>query len=410
VADDLKSRTAAGGTLASRTASDWEDVPSNEWEDVQSPQSDPNKGFSQATAISPDTRGWTGRLADRARQWWNDPKGSKSPKEFAGGLANEALLLAPAAVPEKVTSTAGKVALNLAGRTAAGLAGAGAGGWAGREAGLEGGPLTAARVAGGAVGFMAPGVIGRMGRGGRLASRMLSRAAPEAAGPEAVVGTSTARPIGTAELPPAPTTPQAPMTLGDRVAAKTATPSPVPSGVPRVPVPREPMPGDPNLMGSVPRPELPGMAGRGVPGAADQQRLLGEPIVYTPPEGYPPPRSVTNLGERVPQPKQPNLAQRTVDRRVGPDSYKGPERRAGVQDWQEAVSSTPPGQPTPGETLSQRIRTTTAGQPGGISEGQALQQIMRDQDMYDIYRSADQRTRDAMLVKAKNEMAAQGVQ
>jgi hypothetical protein len=58
------------------------------------------------------------------------------------------------------------------------------------------------------------------------------------------------------------------------------------------------------------------MATRGVPGAADQQRLLGEPIVYTPPEGYNPPGSFekmqSRLSERVPQPEEPNLTQRTA--------------------------------------------------------------------------------------------------
>lgn len=59
-----------------------------------------------------------------------------------------------------------------------------------------------------------------------------------------------------------------------------------------------------------------------------------------------------------------------------------------------------------GEQLGQRIRETRAGQPSGISEAQALQRIMQDQDAYDAYKGADQKTRDAMLVKAKNEMAA----
>lgn len=295
------------------TDSEWEVVSPDEWEPVASPPAyDPYAGLLQATGLSADTRSRTQKLIDRARQWWHDPsptQGGPSPSQVASGIGNEALMLLPAAAPEKVLSGAGKVALNLAGRTGGALAGAGGAGWIGREAGLTGTPLTAARVAGGAVGFMAPETIGRLGgRGGRFASRIFSKAPEVEAAPEAVVGTSTAKPIGTAKLPPAPTTPQTPVTIGARTAARTAT---VPSsGVTRVPVPREPLPSDPNLMGSVPREELPSMAARGVPGAANQQRLLGEPIIYTTPEGNPP-GSFEKLQSRL-RPEKPNISQRTA--------------------------------------------------------------------------------------------------
>lgn len=132
--------------------------------------------------------------------------------------------------------------------------------------------------------------------------------------PSPVVGTSTATPRGNAPLPPVPTTPESPMTLGARMTAARTAPAST-SGVTRVPVPRSPMPGDPNLMGSVPRSELPDMAGRGVPGAADQQRLLGEPVIYTPPEGNPPgsfEQLQSKLTDRVSQPESPSLSQRTT--------------------------------------------------------------------------------------------------
>lgn len=273
-------------------------------------------------------------------------------------------------------------------------------------------PLAArmAPAAGAATGYAVGGwpglILGReAGQGLKSVLTPTAEASPAVAAPFEGA-TSTASPRGNAPLPPVPATPQAPMTLGNRVAARTAPPPS--TGATRVPVPREPMPGDPNLMGSVPRPDLPDMATRGVPGAADQQRLLGEPIVYTPPEGYPPPRSVTNLSERVPQPEQPNLTQRAAappDRRVGPNGYRGPERRAGVQDWQNAIESTPEGQPTPGEDLSTRMRTARAGAGGALDESKARIQIMRDPVAYAKFRTAelagDTKTVSDMLVKAQ---------
>jgi len=205
-------------------------------------------------------------------------------------------------------------------RTVLGAAGGSAlGGYGGREIGgmfgdkgRETGGQIGATVGGLAGGYAgARGMKVPSGKMGLLESVMGTSEAESIAKPSSVVGTSTAAPVGNATLPPVPATPEAPMTLGTRAATRAGTGIAPSSGVSRVPVPRNPLPGDPNLMGSVPRPELPEMAGRGVPGAADQRRLLGDPIVYAP-ESYPPPRSVTNLSERTPQPESPSLAQRTA--------------------------------------------------------------------------------------------------
>lgn len=86
-------------------------------------------------------------------------------------------------------------------------------------------------------------------------------------------------------------------------------------------------------------------------------------------------------------------------------SPTGVERRTQArQDYQAAIESTPPGQPTPGEKLSQEIRAARAGAPAGITEGEALQRIMLDPERYAKYQEADQKGRDRMLVQAKNEM------
>jgi hypothetical protein len=73
-----------------------------------------------------------------------------------------------------------------------------------------------------------------------------------------------------------------------------------PSGVLRIPEPREALPTDnPGTMYSVPRERLPGLALQGVPGAADVLRNTGQPIIYTVPAGYPGPRSASAIGEQV---------------------------------------------------------------------------------------------------------------
>lgn len=112
------------------------------------------------------------------------------------------------------------------------------------------------------------------------------------------------------------------------------------------------------------------------------------------------------------QPPTPAVAQPSPytgpEQRVSPaGGYEGPERRSQAQqDYTSAIESTPPGQPTPGESLAEQVRQARAGKPTGISEGDALRKIMSDPDLYEKYKEADQKTRDTMLVKAKNEMAS----
>jgi hypothetical protein len=76
--------------------------------------------------------------------------------------------------------------------------------------------------------------------------------------------------------------------------AQTGTdlPSLRPSGVLRIPEPREALPTDmPKELYSVPRERLPGLALQGTPGAGQLLKNEGQPIIYTVPEGYPGPRS-----------------------------------------------------------------------------------------------------------------------
>jgi len=98
-----------------------------------------------------------------------------------------------------------------------------------------------------------------------------------------------------------------------------------------------------------------------------------------------------------------------IEKRSPTSSGKPPEgmaerRTQAQQDFQAAIESTPPGQPTPGEKLAQDIRAARAGAPSGVTEGEALQRIMRDPAQYEKYQAADQKTRDRMLVSAKNEI------
>jgi len=124
---------------------------------------------------------------------------------------------------------------------------------------------------------------------------------------------------------------------------------------------------------------------------------------------------ITN--RQAPTPKPETLATETPlsgqtqapERRIAANpNYTGPERRTQAQkDYQAAIESTPQGQPTPGEKLSQDIRTARAGAPSGVTEGEALQRIMRDPAQYEKYQAADQKARDRMLVNAKNEMVSE---
>jgi hypothetical protein len=109
-----------------------------------------------------------------------------------------------------------------------------------------------------------------------------------------------------------------------------------------------------------------------------------------------------------PSPFGQGLGQEVVERRGAPSgSYSGPERRTqAMQDYEKNVGETPRGQQTPGEKLAEQVRQARASKPHSITEGEALHEIMRDPAKYERYKDADQKARDTMLVKAKNELAA----
>lgn len=114
--------------------------------------------------------------------------------------------------------------------------------------------------------------------------------------------------------------------------------------------------------------------------------------------------SETPLSEAV-QPQKPTPLAVQPERRVSNVGPSAAGRRQADIDYQRAIQSTPPGTPTPGEQLSEDIRQARAGQPSGTTEGEALQRIMSDPDRYEQYRAADQKTRDRMLITAKNELS-----
>jgi hypothetical protein len=100
----------------------------------------------------------------------------------------------------------------------------------------------------------------------------------------------------------------------------------------------------------------------------------------------------------------PQVERRSATSIGTPPAGIAERRTQAQQDYQAAIESTPPGQSTPGEQLSQDIRTVRAGAPSTVTEGDALQRIMRDPTAYEKYQAADQKARDRMLVNAKNEM------
>jgi hypothetical protein len=71
----------------------------------------------------------------------------------------------------------------------------------------------------------------------------------------------------------------------------------------KLPVPREPLPGEnPGNMASIPRSRLLDLGRQGRPGAGEQLRNIGKTPLYVPETGYAPPKSVENLehiGSRV---------------------------------------------------------------------------------------------------------------
>jgi hypothetical protein len=96
-------------------------------------------------------------------------------------------------------------------------------------------------------------------------------------------------------------------------------------------------------------------------------------------------------------------------------SPTGVERRTqAMQDYQNAIDTTPPGTPTPGEKLAQDTRIAQAGKPSGIEEGDARRFIAQDSELYARFRKLDaaanagdraaQKERDSMLVQAMNDL------
>lgn len=95
---------------------------------------------------------------------------------------------------------------------------------------------------------------------------------------------------------------------------------------------------------------------------------------------------------------EPMAAPEGVERRVS-------DRRTQAQkDYDKAVSTTKPGESTPGESLAEQVRQARAGKSSDISEGAALREIMADKEEYAKYKAGDQKTRDAMLVAKARQM------
>jgi hypothetical protein len=94
------------------------------------------------------------------------------------------------------------------------------------------------------------------------------------------------------------------------------------------------------------------------------------------------------------------------ERRVAPEEPRteGAERRKTLMKG----VTTQYDLPTPGEKLAEDVRKARAGEPHKISEGDALKEIMKDPKKYEAYRNADQKTRDRMLIEAKNELLRSG--
>lgn len=192
----------------------------------------------------------------------------------------------------------------------------------------------------------------------------------------------------------------------DRAAAKPRT-TPFGSGITSegvsvYPEPREPLPEDrPGAMWSIKRKSiLPGAAMRGAPGAGDVLRNLGQPIIYTPREGvgYPGPKSITEEGSAAQQEVAPRSIAEPERRVNGGKPPEGMPERRGFYDTHKANVG-----PTPGEELEQKMREARAEKPTGMTEGDALQRIMKDPATYEKYKAADQKTRDRMLVAASRQ-------
>lgn len=125
------------------------------------------------------------------------------------------------------------------------------------------------------------------------------------------------------------------------------------------------------------------------------------PAPTTPPAPQQPAQPAT-AGATAAQPKAPTGYGGQLEQRSTPGtSPTGVERRS-------TYSMSSYAQPTGGEQLAEQVRQARAGKPSKTTEAEALQRIMKDQDTYEKYKAADQKTRDQMLVEAKNEIVGGG--
>lgn len=101
-------------------------------------------------------------------------------------------------------------------------------------------------------------------------------------------------------------------------------------------------------------------------------------------------------GPAMPGPEAPQ------ERRIADVGRPGgaAERRVAPGVYQRSGYS----QPTAGEQLAEQIRIARAGQPSGITEGAAQAEIMRDPAEWERFVAGDRKTKDTMLIAAKNRM------
>lgn len=168
-------------------------------------------------------------------------------------------------------------------------------------------------------------------------------------------------------------------------------------------VPIRPQPPSPLTPEQVPGPDTAGKgnlltpaARRGDPRAQAELMRRGRPTLAVPAEEYPGTRLQGTLEERMAGQGTPQET-----------PFQGPERRDVTPAGQQRRSTyqmSQYSQPTEGEQLADRIRTARAGTPSNVTEGEAMQYLMRDPNKWDKFRSASSKEQGQMLVEAKNRM------
>ena len=397
-------------------------------------------------------------ILKRINDWWTTPqKGDPDPYAVAklgsappitesprSAVSDTVKLGMGAAAPGLIGAPALATGLGLAGGLVGGYGGSKLGGYLGNkvdapELGEDIGGLTGAVLGGGVGGRLgmrsptvepiAKGPFSKVTEspvpgGYKGPPRLGSKPAPPSPFPTA---TSTATPVGSAELPSVPQGSPTPFPT-----VQPATPRLGPQPDPQwFPEPRAETPIDrPGSMWSVERPTLPTRALRGQPGALDVLTNVGDrPPLVTPkptvgvadPEfnalqgrqslfgtAEPPSATPTEIaspaqpesqGGGIPQGNQTPFGQNR--RALGPSTPPlGGERRAGVADWQRAIETTPPGQPTPGEQLESTMRQSGAPS-SSTSEGEARNYMMRQPGMWEKFKAATEPEQRQMLIDAK---------